>query len=80
MEGRFGLGQGEEEEELSSEQLDSEESSEEKLSKEDDRKKNVFNVCLINARSILLKLDSLVECLDEMQIDLCTITETWAEE
>ena len=24
-----------------------------------------------------LKLDSLVECLDEMQIDVCMITETW---
>ena len=42
-----------------------------------ERRRNKFNVCLINARSILYKLPSLLETLDEIDVDMCMLTETW---
>ena len=44
------------------------------------KEKNVFNSILINARSVLPKLCSLHETLNELAADVCIITETWLEE
>ena len=40
-------------------------------------KKNIFTVTLVNARSILAKLDSLNEYFNELYADVCLLTETW---
>ena len=42
-----------------------------------ERRRNKFNVCLINARSIISKLSSLLETLTEIDVDICMLTETW---
>ena len=39
--------------------------------------KSIFNVCLINARSVIQKLESLEETLNELETDVAVITETW---
>ena len=44
------------------------------------KEKNVFNSILINARSVLPKLCSLNETLNELAADVCIITETWLKE
>ena len=40
-------------------------------------KKNVFNITLINARSIRPKLDSFKKTIEELGSDVCLLTETW---
>ena len=40
------------------------------FSNDEERRRNAFNFCLINARSLLLKLPSLLECLDELEVDV----------
>ena len=42
-----------------------------------ERRRNKFNICLINARSIFYKLPSLLETLNEIDVDICMLTETW---
>ena len=47
------------------------------MNESETKKRNIFNMCLINARSLVFKLPSLLECLIEMETDVCIITETW---
>ena len=42
--------------------------------------KNIFTTILVNARSLLPKLDSLNDVLCELDVDLALITETWLTE
>ena len=42
-----------------------------------ERRRNKFNLCLINARSVISKLSSLLETLNEIDVDMCMLTETW---
>ena len=43
-------------------------------------KDNVLLICLINARSVMPKLCSLADTLNELQTDICVLTETWIRE
>lgn len=38
---------------------------------------NIFNVVLINARTLRTKLESFKDTLNELGADVCLITETW---
>ena len=42
--------------------------------------RNIFNIALINARSIVPKLDSLYECQNELENDVTILTETWIKD
>ena len=42
--------------------------------------KNVLSICLINARSLMPKLHSLYETMQELKTDVCVVTETWMRE
>ena len=39
--------------------------------------RNIFNMSLTNARSLIHKLESLNECNNELRNDVILITETW---
>lgn len=42
--------------------------------------KNILSICLINARSVMPKLYSLVNTLEELRTDICVLTEMWIRE
>ena len=42
--------------------------------------RNIFNISLINARSLIPKLDSLLECQNELLNDVTIFTETWTKD
>ena len=41
------------------------------------KSRNIFNIALVNARSLIPKLESLNECQKELQTDVTILTETW---
>ena len=53
---------------------------EKKEEKPKKNQKNIFTTILVNARSLLPKLDSLNDVLCELDVDLALITETWLTE
>ena len=62
---------------------DSDDQSSEALSNKSDSwmkevdKKKIFTVALINEHSLIAKLDSFRDTLNELGVDICLLTETW---
>ena len=46
------------------------------LDDSDMRKKNRLNLINTNARSLCPKIDSLLDCFEELEVDLAVVTET----
>ena len=44
------------------------------------KEKNIFTSILINTRSVLPKLQSLHDTLNELAADVCVVTEKWLKE
>ena len=45
--------------------------------KESFKKKNDITIINTNARSLTPKIDSLLDCFNELQADIAVVTETW---
>ena len=43
-------------------------------------KKNTLTIININARSLCPKVDSLIDCFQELTVDIAVITETWLKD